>query len=264
VKLDNLTPMRAMTDLRATIDAFAARYAARRVDEGAEIETLLSAFEQMQQACAAGDYERFDQTDTNLHLTIIDMAQVDGLDETWRIVAARMKPFHIETLRACWPDLNVLFEAHRPIVDAICDGDGVAAEDAARAHLDAVWYRLAEHTADASLPDDPVARASAYIAFHLSEQVRLDFLARHVAGISAGHLARLFRETHGMSFTDYLRELRLQKAADQLRQTSLPIHRIAASVGYQDGSRFAQHFKKRFSITPRAYRRQFSERAGDA
>lgn len=258
MKLDNLTPMRAVTDLRATIDAFAARYAARRVQEGADPEPLLNVFDQMQAACDVGDYECFDAADSTLHTTIVDMAHVDGLHETWLVVAANMKPFHVETLRACWPDLRVLFEAHRPIVDAICDGDSVAAEDAARAHLNAVWYRLAEYTDDASLPHDPVARASAYIAFHLAEPIRLEFLARHVSGVSTGHLARLFREMHGMTFTDYLRELRMQKAADQLRQTNLPIQRIAAIVGYADPSRFSQHFAGRFKMTPSAYRKRFA------
>ena len=56
--------------------------------------------------------------------------------------------FRVQSIRICWPDLNVLFEAHRPIVDAICAGDQALAEDAAKAHLDAVWYRLAESTDD--------------------------------------------------------------------------------------------------------------------
>jgi AraC-like DNA-binding protein len=123
--------------------------------------------------------------------------------------------------------------------------------------LDAVWYRLAESTADASLPDDPLARACTYLAFHLHESVRLSFLAEYVAKISPGHLARLFREQHNVSFTGYLRELRMQKAADLVRRTLLPVQRIAARVGYDDPSRFATHFRRRFGLTPRDFRRQF-------
>ncbi len=65
-----------------------------------------------------------------------------------------------------------------------------------------------------------------------------------------GHLSRLFRERYGVSFSKYLRELRMRKAAKLLSDTMLPIRRVAAIVGYQDPSRFAQHFRRRFQALP--------------
>ncbi len=250
--------MKAVTELRAQIDAFAAKYAARRVRDGIDPEPLLVTFERLQTAAKKRDYAAFDTADTALHLAIVDLAGVDGLAEVWAMVASRMKPFHTETLRTCWPDLNVLFEAHRPMVDAICDGDAVAAEAAARAHLDAVWFRIAEYTNDPSLPHDPLDRAAAYLVLHLDEPVRLSYVATTIAHISAGHLARLFRERYGMSFGDHLREMRLQSAADQLRHSRYPIGKIARRVGYRDASRFSQHFARRFKMTPTVYRKQFT------
>jgi AraC-like DNA-binding protein len=254
----SLTPMKAVTELRAQIDAFAARYAAGRVAAGADPEPLLAAFDQLQTAAKSHDYAAFDAADTNLHLTIVALADVERLAEVWKQVASQMKPFHTETLRTCWPDLDVLFEAHRPMIDAICDGDASSAEAAARAHLDAVWYRLAEHTDDTSLPHDPLGRALAYLALNLDQPVRLSYLAQHVAHVSQGHLARLFRERFGVSFSDHLRELRLQSAADRLRHSRHPIGKIAGLVGYRDPSRFSQHFSRRFKITPSAYRKRFT------
>jgi len=69
--------------------------------------------------------------------------------------------FCVETLANCLPDLTVLVEAHRPIVDAICAGNVAAAEDAARSHLDAVWYRLADAGNNPLLLDDRLARCCA-------------------------------------------------------------------------------------------------------
>ena len=257
VQLGNLTPMRAVTEMRAAIDGFAARYAARRVAKGADKRPLLHAFKQLQHAAAGDDYRRMAEADRELHLAIVRLADVDGLVDVWESAARTMERFRVESIRVCWPDLNVLFEAHRPIVDAVCAGDQVLAEDAARAHLDAVWYRLAEMKGDASLPDDPLARACTYLDFHLQESIRLGFLAKYVAKTSPGHLSRLFRQAHGMSYTDYLRELRLQKAARLLLGSSQPVGRVAAVVGYRDASRFAQHFRRRFGLSPRAYRRRF-------
>jgi AraC-like DNA-binding protein len=80
-------------------------------------------------------------------------------------------------------------------------------------------------------------------------------LSKQIAKISPGHLARLFRENKGLSFTDYLRNIRLQKAAEALRNTKLPVSRVGKNVGYHDGSRFALHFRKKFGMTPIAYRK---------
>ncbi|MDY0169000.1 MAG: helix-turn-helix transcriptional regulator [Thermoguttaceae bacterium] len=88
----------------------------------------------------------------------------------------------------------------------------------------------------------------------------VDFLARFVAKTSPGHLARLFREHFDCSFTEYLRELRMHKAVKLLTGSTQPIGHIAALVGYADPSRFAQHFRRRFGISPRAYRQRFAER----
>jgi DNA-binding GntR family transcriptional regulator len=82
-----------------------------------------------------------------------------------------MERFRIDTLERCWPDLNVLFEAHRGIVDAILAGEQVVAEDAARTHLDAVWYRIAATSPDAVVAEDRLDRACAYIDLHLVRSI---------------------------------------------------------------------------------------------
>lgn len=249
--------MKTSTELRAVVDAFAARYAARRVAEGADSQPLLAAFRLMQRAASAEDYAAMAAADRELHLTIVELAGVEGLATAWRAAAAPMERFRVESLERCWPDLNVLFEAHRGIVDAILAGDAGAAEDGARMHLDAVWHRLAETSDDGSLADDPLARACTYLYFHMQQPVQLAFVAEHVARTSAGHLSRLFRQKYGLSFTDYVRELRMHKAVGLLTTTSQQIGRIAKIVGYADASRFGVHFRRRYGLTPRAYRQRF-------
>jgi AraC-like DNA-binding protein len=249
--------MKTSTELRAVVDAFSARHAARRVAAGADKRPLLAAFKRMQRAAAADDYAAMAEADRGLHLAIVDLASVEGLAATWRVAAEPMEKFRVASLERCWPDLGVLFEAHRGIVDAILAGDAVAAEDAARVHLDAVWYRIADTSDDASLPDDPLARACAYLDLHLQQPLKLSFVAEHVSQTSVGHLARLFRQRYRLSFTEYVRELRMHKAVGLLTGTSQPIGRIARIVGYADASRFTVHFRRRYGLTPRAYRMKF-------
>jgi two-component system response regulator YesN len=84
----------------------------------------------------------------------------------------------------------------------------------------------------------------------------LQGLSENIAHLSSGHLARLFRTKKGKSFTDYLREVRLGKAAELLRQTSFSIGNIASLVGYGDVSNFSQQFRRFFGISPTEYRTQ--------
>jgi AraC-like DNA-binding protein len=239
--------MRPLTDLRAVLDAFAARQAAERVASGADKQPLLAAFWRLQQAAIGGDHRGMAAADRRLHETIVRLADVPGLEASWQAAADANEPFHRDTLARCWPDLTILFEAHRGFVDAILAGDALAAEDAARRHLDAVWYRLAEMGEAGSLPDDPLTLA---------------FLAEHVARTSPGHLARLFRERRLTTFTRYQQNLRLQRAVALLTTTIEPIGRIATIVGYADASRFAGHFRRRYGHTPRVHRRRFAGRVG--
>jgi AraC-like DNA-binding protein len=246
--------MKSVTALRATLEGFAARYAAQRVRDGADPQPLLDRFVRMERAARNTDFRQFATADRALHRAIIDLADVPALRESWQAAFAIQETFRIDTLRRCWPDLMVLFESHRDMVDWIAAGQPEDAEEAAIVHLDAVWFRLAVVTDDDTLPHDPLSRACAWLAFNFASSVRLPQLAREIVGCSGGHLARLFREELGLSFSDYLIELRMQKAAELLRRSDHTIQQIAARVGYADPSRFGIHFRRRFSQPPSAFR----------
>jgi two-component system response regulator YesN len=86
--------------------------------------------------------------------------------------------------------------------------------------------------------------------------LRLSEVARKVAFTSPGNLSRLFRRRYGLSFQGYLQKLRMDKAADLLVATRLPVGSIARRVGYRDFSRFGQYFKRRYHATPRQWRKR--------
>jgi len=248
--------MKRVCQLRATLEGFAAREAATRVAQKVSAAPLLKQFRDMQQIAEAGDYKRFARADRALHRMIIELADVPGLMSAWQAVFRAQKSFHLQTVEICWPDISVLFESHRPLVDAIAIGDPNVAEEAALIHLDAVWFRLANSISDASLPSAPLEKARAWLAFHFHEPVQLPVLAREIAGCSCGHLARLFRESLDMSFSEYLIELRLQKGLWLLQHTERTIGEVASHVGYGDPSRFAMHFRRRFGETPQHFRQR--------
>lgn len=74
-------------------------------------------------------------------------------------------------------------------------------------------------------------------------------------GISMWYFARLFKKNTGIGFREYLRGLRMKKAAELLGGTLLSVKEISISVGYKHVSDFDHHFKAVYGIQPSAYRR---------
>jgi transcriptional regulator GlxA family with amidase domain len=78
-------------------------------------------------------------------------------------------------------------------------------------------------------------------------------LAREVR-LSPTHLQRLFKRQTGVHLSDLLATRRLQRAANLLLTTNLPIKQIAYAVGYEHQSSFVRAFERRFRQAPRFYR----------
>ena len=73
--------------------------------------------------------------------------------------------------------------------------------------------------------------------------------------ISASHLARIFRNTSGMTISKRLLQLRIDRAKQLLLESSLPISEISLQVGYTNFSHFTKIFRRFTGITPSDYRR---------
>jgi AraC-like DNA-binding protein len=71
---------------------------------------------------------------------------------------------------------------------------------------------------------------------------------------STRHLSRLFRTPFSLSFSARQTELRMQKAAQMLRETDLRIAQIASECGYRHIGLFNATFKRRWKRTPSEWR----------
>jgi len=251
------TELHRLSELRIALEGLASRHAALHVrDHPADLEPLREILRDLNEATRKRDYARFRECDYALHSGIVARAGVPRLLESWQGVWDAQAEFHEETFQECFPDARFLAEEHTHLVETLALGDPAAAEDAARSHLEAVWFRLADdhhdHTGEA--PADALQRTVSYLAFSYSRPLRLQDVARTVAYTSPGHLSRLFREHYGVSFQTYLQNLRLDKAAELLRTTRLPVAGVARRVGYRDVSRFGQHFRRKFTVPPSEWR----------
>jgi AraC family transcriptional regulator len=75
-----------------------------------------------------------------------------------------------------------------------------------------------------------------------------------VAGVSPEHFCREFRRSYGMGPAQYLRRLRLEWAAERLRNPDDPLVEIASAAGFADQSHFTRQFKQQFGVTPAVFR----------
>lgn len=82
----------------------------------------------------------------------------------------------------------------------------------------------------------------------------IDQLARQAA-MSTGHFRRLFRRLTGKSPVQFILDCRIDRAGYYLRETRLPVNRVATVVGYADVYFFSRQFKERTGLSPSVYRK---------
>ena len=75
-------------------------------------------------------------------------------------------------------------------------------------------------------------------------------------GLCASRLEHLFKQEARVSIRDYIRERRLDTAAQMLANSIERVSVISFRVGFQHVANFNHAFKKRFGVSPRQYRAQ--------
>lgn len=75
-------------------------------------------------------------------------------------------------------------------------------------------------------------------------------------GLCASRLEHLFKQEARVSIRDYIRERRLDTAAQLLANSIERISVISFRVGFQHVANFNHAFKRRFGVSPRQYRAQ--------
>ncbi|MBT2763352.1 AraC family transcriptional regulator [Paenibacillus sp. ISL-20] len=87
-----------------------------------------------------------------------------------------------------------------------------------------------------------------YIKENYSTRIRLDTLSE-MTGLSRNYIIRQFRKCYGMTPSDYLAMIRIEKAKQLALETDLSISEIANQVGYTELHSFSRMFKKRMGIS---------------
>jgi AraC-like DNA-binding protein len=105
-----------------------------------------------------------------------------------------------------------------------------------------------------------IAKARKYIHANLDQPLPLGLVARQ-AGLSESHFCRLFKDSSGLTLTDYVNRCRIDWAKRELLKPEARISEIAFLIGYQSLSQFNRSFARIVGQSPTLYRRERLERA---
>lgn len=131
-----------------------------------------------------------------------------------------------------------------------------------------VLHEMAEALFEISCPTEPmphhhssdsqistVTRIHALLTADLTRRYTIEELCAQFH-MNPTTLKTEFKRVFGAPVAAYMKQYRIRRAAQLLKQTDLPIAAIAAAVGYENGSKFTQAFRAVTGSLPRDYRRQ--------
>ena len=100
-----------------------------------------------------------------------------------------------------------------------------------------------------------VVRVNDYIADHMDDDLSLTTVADAVH-FHPVYLSRIYKETAGISLSEYIADQRLKAACSLLCTTATPIAAIARATGFASPNYFSRWFRKQTGVTPQEYRDQ--------
>ncbi|MDF2718851.1 MAG: AraC family transcriptional regulator, partial [Paenibacillus sp.] len=100
-----------------------------------------------------------------------------------------------------------------------------------------------------------IREVMSYVQQHLSEDMTLQKAADRFQ-LSVSYLSKLFKDESGINFSEFVLELRMNKARDWLEHSDMPIKDIADKIGYASVQNFNRVFKQWCGIPPGEYRKE--------
>jgi AraC-like DNA-binding protein/quercetin dioxygenase-like cupin family protein len=184
-----------------------------------------------------------------------------------RVLIVQPDPAADELLRPCQALLSTV--NHRPSRAAYLTAERLSrelrrADDLSPLAVQSLCLELLSTAARdvASIPGDRprwLGRVVEFLRAHFRERPRLETLAA-ISGAHPAQLSRAFRASFGTSPAEFVRNLRLDWVASELRETGDPIAEIAARAGFADQSHLTRLFRVGMGSTPARYRSAFRSR----
>lgn len=171
-----------------------------------------------------------------------------------------------DRIARAFPDVRIVFlSAHKDYeylrAALKCQAVDYILKPASEHELSSVFLRLkaeldcrgGRRDEDAgSIPERIVATVCKFVQMNY-RTVTLEAAAR-VVRMNPNYLSAYFKRVAGVHFSDYLMQVRMEKAKALLRDFRYRTYEVGAMVGYQDANNFARAFRRYFHKSPREYR----------
>jgi two-component system response regulator YesN len=92
-----------------------------------------------------------------------------------------------------------------------------------------------------------------YMEQHFTESITMNHVAEQHY-LNPSYFSKIFHEETGETFCKYLIRLRMEKAKNLLKDSTLKVYEVAEQVSYQDFRHFIKLFKAQEGVTPAQYR----------
>ncbi len=97
-------------------------------------------------------------------------------------------------------------------------------------------------------------RLREYVEQGYSEPIPLE-KAASIAALESSYFSTYFRAKVGITFTEWLRQVRIRKAMKLMKASDFSITEVAYEVGFGDLRTFGRAFKKHTRMTPREFKK---------
>lgn len=194
------------------------------------------------------------------HIILMDikMPEMGGLEAQKRII--KLLPKVKTIILSAYDEFDYAREAIKyGVVEYLLKP--VKPDDLVQA-IDAVIERLSrdksngiQNETDDMVGADILKKVLYFIDQNYCSELKLNTVAEF-AHLNPQYLSRYFKKEMGITFTDYVTKLRMEKAKKLLAETDYPIYRIALELGFSDPSYFNKVFTKYENQPPNKYKQQ--------
>ena len=96
-----------------------------------------------------------------------------------------------------------------------------------------------------------------YLVQNLDKRITIEGLSK-MYHVNTTTIKKLFKEIYGTSVATHIKQHRMEKAAELLKDTSFSIAEISRLVGYESAGKFTASFKDTYNVVPKEYRKNYS------
>ena len=105
--------------------------------------------------------------------------------------------------------------------------------------------------------DSQVMKTQEFIELHFAEKISVEQLAEQTA-TSTRNFIRRFKKATNNTPIEYIQRVRMEAAKKKLESSTMNIHQVMYSIGYNDDKTFRSLFKRYVGMTPLEYRNKYN------